>query len=126
VSAPVRVLRWIPIENLPEKRWFESANSTILGSKIPRALQYEQGGREKMMRDELTRREDQAFLTAARTVVLTQFPNPQRTDCPGRSVLHAIATKRISMSHPAHEHVGTCSPCFSELTEIRQSQQHRR
>src|SRR5215831_12904762 len=79
-----------------------------------------------MMRDKLSRREDRALLKALRAVVLTQFPNPDRKDCPGTSTLHAIAAKRISMFDPAHEHVGSCSPCFSELTEIRQRLHRRR
>lgn len=77
------------------------------------------------MRDKLTKREDRALLKAMRELLLSHFPNPERKDCPGVSVLEAIATKRISMFDPAHEHVGGCSPCFGELTQIRDSL-HRR
>src|SRR5262249_49730210 len=79
-----------------------------------------------MMRDKLSRREDRAFLKALRAVALTQFPNPDRKDCPGAPTLHAIATKRISMFDSAHEHVGSCSPCFKELTDIRRALQRRK
>jgi hypothetical protein len=79
-----------------------------------------------MMRDKLSRREDRALLKALRAVVLTQFPNPDRKDCPGTPILHAIATKRISMFDSAHEHVGSCSPCFKELSEIRRALQRRK
>jgi hypothetical protein len=79
-----------------------------------------------MMRDKLSRREDRALLKALRAVVLTQFPNPDRKECPGTQTLHAIATKRISMFDPAHEHVGSCSPCFKELTGIRRALQRRK
>ena len=78
------------------------------------------------MRDKLTRREDRALLRAMREIVLTQFPNPERKDCPGTPVIEAIATKRISMFDPAHEHVTNCSPCFKELTDIRRSLQRRK
>jgi hypothetical protein len=78
-----------------------------------------------MMRDKLSKREDRALHRALASVVLTQYPNPERKECPGTSVLRAIATKSIPMRHPAHEHVGSCSPCFSELTQIRQAL-HRR
>ena len=78
------------------------------------------------MRDKLSRREDRALLKALRAVVLTQFPNPDRKECPGTPTLHAIATKRISMFDSAHEHVGSCSPCFKELTEIRRALQKRK
>src|SRR5262245_34936192 len=79
-----------------------------------------------MMRDKLSRREDRALLKALRAVVLTQFPNLDRKNCPGTQTLHAIATKRISMFDPAHEHVGDCSPCFKELTDIRRALQRRK
>src|SRR6267142_4360921 len=72
-----------------------------------------------------TRGQSREFFRALQSVVLTRFPNPERKDCPGSSVLRAIATKSIPMHDPAHEHVGSCSPCFSELTEIRHAL-HRR
>src|SRR5881628_1262998 len=78
-----------------------------------------------MMRDKLTRREDRALLRALRELVLTQYPNPERKDCPGTSIIGSIAMKRIPMLDPAHEHVANCSPCFKELTEI-QRRLHRR
>jgi hypothetical protein len=55
------------------------------------------------------------------SVILTQFPNPERKDCPGTPVLRTIAKKRISMKDPALEHAGRCSPCFAELTHIRRA-----
>src|SRR3954470_14564545 len=78
-----------------------------------------------MTSDRLSKREDRALHQALASVVLTQFPNPQRKDCPESPVLHAIAKKHIPMRDPVHEHVGSCSPCFSELTEIRDAL-HRR
>jgi len=79
-----------------------------------------------MMRDTLSRREDRALLKALRELARTRFPNPDRKNCPGTSVLHAIATKRISMVDPAHEHVARCSPCFRELMDMRRTLQRRR
>src|SRR5213596_925128 len=78
-----------------------------------------------MTRDKLSKREDQVLHRALASVVLTQFPNPERKDCPGSPVLRAIANKSIPMRDPAHEHVGSCSPCFSELSEMREAI-HRR
>ena len=78
------------------------------------------------MRDKLTRREDRALLKALRELFLNQFPNPERKDCPGSPALEAIATKRISMVDPVHDHVGSCSPCFGELTQMRDSLQRRK
>src|SRR5262249_31154569 len=46
--------------------------------------------------------------------------------CPGTQTLYAIATKRLSMFDSVHEHVGSCSPCLKELTEIRRARQRRK
>ena len=73
-----------------------------------------------------TRGQSREFFRALQSVVLTHFPNPERKDCPGTSVLRAIATKSISMRDPAIEHVGRCSPCFAELTEMRRDLQRRK
>ena len=78
------------------------------------------------MRDKLSRREDRALLRALRELARTRFPNPDRKNCPGTPVLHAIATKRISMLDPAHEHVARCSPCFKELMEMRRTLERRK
>src|SRR5262249_43224086 len=71
-------------------------------------------------------RRSREFFRALQSVVLTHFPNPERLGCPGTSVLRAIATKSISMRDPAIEHVGKCSPCFAELTEMRRDLQRRK
>ncbi len=72
-----------------------------------------------MVGDQLSKRQDRALHRAFESAVLTQFPNPERKDCPGIGTLRAIANKRISMRDPALAHVGQCSPCFEELVEFR-------
>ncbi len=74
-----------------------------------------------MSEDHLSNRQIRALERAMARVVMTQFPNPERKGCPGATVLRAIATKRICMRDPAIEHVGTCSPCFRELTAMRRA-----
>lgn len=78
-----------------------------------------------MIGDQLSKQEDRVLHRALESVARTQFPNPRRNDCPGPETLRAIATKRISMRDPAVDHVGHCSPCFSELTAIRHAMQQR-
>jgi len=73
------------------------------------------------MGDHLSKRDDRTLHQTLESVVLTQFPNPERKGCPGTAVLRTIAKKRISMQDPALDHAGRCSPCFAELTEIRSS-----
>jgi hypothetical protein len=49
------------------------------------------------------------------------FPNPQRIGCPGLAVLRNIALHRMPLSEadPWLDHLGSCSPCFQEFSQIR-------
>jgi len=50
-----------------------------------------------------------------------EFPNPQRVGCPGPAVLRSIALHKLPLSEadPWLDHLGSCSPCFREFSEIR-------
>ena len=75
------------------------------------------------------RREETRFLKAAQRVLLQGgFPNPERTGCPEKSVLKAIASREVSPDQVMDwiEHVGMCSPCFREYTELRKQSVWRR
>jgi len=70
----------------------------------------------------LSRREEARFLKAAQRVLLQGgFPNPERTGCPEKSILKAIASREISPDQVMDwiDHVGMCSPCYCEYTEFR-------
>jgi len=73
------------------------------------------------MGDRLSKRDYRTLHRTMESVVLTQFPNPERKGCPGTAVLHRIARKRIPMQDPALDHAARCSPCFAELTNIRRA-----
>jgi hypothetical protein len=72
-----------------------------------------------MKREELSKNQLRAFHRALEPVFLTRFPNPERKDCPGTATLRSIAQKTLSIHDPAIDHVGSCSPCFNELQQIR-------
>ena len=70
----------------------------------------------------LMRKEEATFLKAAQRVLLHGgFPNPDRTGCPDKSILKAIASREVSPDKVMDwiEHVGMCSPCFREYTGLR-------
>jgi hypothetical protein len=46
-------------------------------------------------------------------------PNPERTGCPGRDTLKAIAENTLSLQHPARLHLASCSPCFEEFQQLK-------
>lgn len=79
-----------------------------------------------MAREKLSRREHRALHRALEPVFRTSFPNPERKDCPGTAKLRAIARKKLPIQDPAIDHVGSCSPCFSELQDIRKDIRRKR
>ncbi len=42
-------------------------------------------------------------------------PNPDRIDCPGAETLKGLASKKLSIRHPARKHIVRCSPCWQEF-----------
>jgi hypothetical protein len=50
-----------------------------------------------------------------------EFPNPQRVGCPDSAVLRGIAFRKLRLAEiePWLKHLGSCSPCFQEFTELR-------
>src|SRR5271157_4755023 len=57
-----------------------------------------------------------------------EFPNPQRVGCPESAVLTGIAFRKLRLAEvePWLEHLGSCSPCFQEFTELRKQATTRR
>jgi len=77
----------------------------------------------------LMRREEASFLKAAQRVLLQGgFPNAARMGCPDKSILKAIAFREVNPDKVMDliEHVGMCSPCFREYTELRRQEVWRR
>jgi len=76
-----------------------------------------------------TRREKMRLTRAYRRVLYAGgFPNPGRAGCPGNAILKALASHKLDVSqvNDSVEHLGTCSPCFREFTELRKQVVWRR
>ncbi len=75
------------------------------------------------MRDlTLTRREEARLTKAYQRVLLGGgFPNPERAGCPGNEILRAFAFRRLGHDQVMDwiDHLGMCTPCFREYTELR-------
>ncbi len=75
------------------------------------------------MRDQQpTKREEGRLLKAYQRVLLKGgFPNPDRAGCPDSQILRAIAFRKLGTEQVNEwiEHLGTCTPCFSEYSEFR-------
>ena len=62
--------------------------------------------------------------------LLKEFPNPERSGCPGSDVLKVIASKTMPLTEAEKwlDHLASCSPCyrdFSELRKVREDQRRR-
>jgi hypothetical protein len=62
--------------------------------------------------------------------LLKEFPNPERSECPGLDVLKRVASRTMPLAEVEKwlDHLGSCSPCyrdFSELRKVREVQQRR-
>ena len=76
----------------------------------------------------LMRREERRFLKATQRVLLQGgFPNPERTGCPEKSILKALASREISPDKVMDwiEHLGFCSPCYCEYALLRRQAKTR-
>jgi hypothetical protein len=55
--------------------------------------------------------------------LLHSHPNPERKGCePAEKraeILQQMADRSLPITHPAHEHIWSCSPCYSEFAFLR-------
>ena len=66
----------------------------------------------------LMRREEARFLKAAQRVLLQGgFPNPERTGCPDKSILKAIASREVSPDKVMDwiDHLGSALPAIRNM-----------
>jgi hypothetical protein len=77
----------------------------------------------------LTRREEATLLKAGQRALLQgEFPNPDRSGCPDKEILRAIAARKLSLEQVVEwvDHVGFCSPCYVEYHALRRQAVNRR
>jgi hypothetical protein len=60
--------------------------------------------------------------------LLKEFPNSERTGCPGSDVLKKIASKRVPLAEAEKwlNHLGSCSPCYKDFSELRKGREVQR
>lgn len=68
-------------------------------------------------------REEQRLLDALGRGLLKEFPNPDRSGCPGVGVLKRIASRTMPLNEADRwlDHLGSCSPCYSDFSEFRRA-----
>jgi hypothetical protein len=73
-------------------------------------------------------RDEKRILDALGHGLLTEFPNPNRTGCPGAEVLKKIASHEMPLSEAEKwlDHLTSCSPCYRDFSEIQAGYRRRR
>ncbi len=72
--------------------------------------------------------DEKRILDALGRGLLKEFPNPERTGCPGSDVLKRIASKRMPLAEAEKwlNHLGSCSPCYMDFSELRKGREVQR
>lgn len=81
---------------------------------------------EEDLSNAISRRQEKRLLKRAAEIARSSYPNPSREGCPGREQLENVAYRRVALTalDPAViEHIASCSPCFSEYTQLRKRRQ---
>ncbi len=72
--------------------------------------------------------DEKRILNALGRGLLKEFPNPNRTGCPGSDVLKRIASHEMPLSEAEKwlDHLGSCSPCYSDFSGFQAAYRNRR
>src|SRR5713226_4354826 len=72
--------------------------------------------------------DERRVLDALGRGLLKEFPNPERTGCPGAEVLKRIASRRMPLAEAEKwlDHLGACSPCYGDFSRFRKTYELRR
>jgi len=73
-------------------------------------------------------RDEKRILDVLGRGLLKEFPNPERTGCPGADVLKKIAAHEMPLAEAGNwlDHLTSCSPCYSDFSHYQAAQEHRR
>jgi hypothetical protein len=73
-------------------------------------------------------RDEKRILDALGHGLLKEFPNPERSGCPGSEVLNRIASHEMPLSEAEKwlDHLTSCSPCYRDFLELQAGYRHRR
>ncbi len=73
-------------------------------------------------------KDEKSILDVLGRGLLKEFPNPDRTGCPGSNVLKRIAFHEMPLVEAEKwlDHLTSCSPCYSDFSQFRSAYQKRR
>jgi len=70
-------------------------------------------------------KQEKRALDALGRGLLKEFPNPERTGCPGSDVLRRIASHKMPLAEAERwlDHLTSCSPCYRDFNQLREAYQ---
>ena len=73
-------------------------------------------------------RDEKRILAALGRGLSKEFPNPDRTGCPGSDVLKRIVSHEMPLAEAEKwlDHLTSCSPCYRDFLELQAGYRHRR
>ena len=73
-------------------------------------------------------RDERRILDVLGRGLLKEFPNPERTGCPGSDVLKKIASREMPLPQADKwlDHLGSCSPCYRDFLQFQAANRARR
>ncbi len=74
-------------------------------------------------------RDERRLLDALGRGLLKEFPNPERSGCPGSDALKRIASHEMPLAEAEKwlDHLSSCSPCYRDFSRLREVYEgHRR
>ena len=73
-------------------------------------------------------RDEKRILDALGRGLLKEFPNPERSGCPGSDVLKRIASHEMPLTEAEKwlDHLTSCSPCYRDFIELQAGYRRRR
>jgi hypothetical protein len=73
-------------------------------------------------------RDEKRILDTLGRGLLKEFPNPERTGCPGSDVLKRIAFHEMPLAEAEKwlDHLTSCSPCYGDFSQFRSAYRKRR
>lgn len=73
-------------------------------------------------------RDERRLFDALGRGLLKEFPNPNRTGCPGSDVMKSIASRTMPLAEAEKwlDHLGSCSPCYRDFSQLREVYKVRR
>ena len=73
-------------------------------------------------------RDERRLLDVLGRGLINEFPNPERSGCPGSEVLKRIASRTMPLAEAEKwlDHLGSCSPCYRDFSRFQKAYQLRR